>query len=371
MMSRSLSQLIPKSVDSFISLDIMVDMNHPYITTNRRHSLSRSHFESRACSRCGLPLTDPASFQRGVGPVCAGQDAAIYSRQIPANLPGAVLVLQMINQNEFPDFTGDEELIAKFGGNPRSVIAKIVGDMWKICSEVKNAALENNTNVSKTVGTSVREYVKMIDWILSFKISFETKALLVKAVKEMGYPALGAVLAGRASTGKASISFEEATGYLVLEGSRCKSGMEAFRSLGRNSGIILPKNGDHIYKVPAKFAKEFSEIVAEYWPLFHGDTEAVSIQAKVWFQKNQTKLPTIVKNPKSLSENETIVAVSTDNPAILNVFMGSYNQNVREAFNKLPWKTRRWNGVKRCWDIAIVNKEKVVEILKNEKFIVV
>lgn len=48
---------------------------------------------NRHCSRCGRELEDPASEERGVGPICAAKDTVLFARAIPANYAGATAIL--------------------------------------------------------------------------------------------------------------------------------------------------------------------------------------------------------------------------------------------------------------------------------------
>ena len=52
---------------------------------------ARSCNDVRHCSRCGLPLTDCASIERGQGPICTHKDTSVFAKTIPANFPVATM----------------------------------------------------------------------------------------------------------------------------------------------------------------------------------------------------------------------------------------------------------------------------------------
>src|SRR5574337_466061 len=59
----------------------------------------------RQCSRCGQELTDPASRECGVGPVCRHKDNDLYSKTIVANFAGATMNVMSIEANNLPEET--------------------------------------------------------------------------------------------------------------------------------------------------------------------------------------------------------------------------------------------------------------------------
>lgn len=226
-------------------------------------TFGRSHNEVRHCSRCELPLTDPASWERGVGPICAKKDTLLYTKTIPVNFTIATLMAMGIKVENLPE-------------EGRKVWTRMVD---VLLTKAQDAG-HTNANFMAAVGQDVRSVAKIIDWMLSFRMDRATKSALILLVKSLGFVGLASVLAGNASTGDTKVSFEN--GRCCLRGSSNKPGWAAFRQV---QGATYPRRrgSSEPFTVPATFVNRFAEIASEFWPCFEdAQLDEVRLQAAAW-----------------------------------------------------------------------------------------
>lgn len=226
-------------------------------------SFGSSHNEYRYCSRCESPLTDPASWERGVGPVCARKDTSIYAKTIPVNFTLATAFACGVSVSTLP-----AEL--------QPVWTQVMDRLLKKAS----AAGVSNENFMAAVGQDVRSLAKLIDWMLSFRQTPTNKQHMIQLVKYLGFVGLASVLAGTASTGEAKVWFEG--GRCYLRGSSNKNGWAAFRKLQlQGARYPLSRGSKEPYSVPAALVNRFVEIVSEFWPIIENDElDKVTAEAK-------------------------------------------------------------------------------------------
>lgn len=230
-------------------------------------SITRSCNDVRHCSRCFAALTDPASWERGIGPICAKKDTALFARTVPANFSAATLY----GMSVVPD------------GLPLAI-----QPIWAATLELlmqKNEKLQEKNEGDSgfyLAGEDYRPIVKIVDFMLSFVgISTQNKTCLIQVVKSLGYPGLAGVLAGKSSTGEATLKFEN--GLISLTGSKNKAGWNAMRKI---PGVVFPKLSGRTFTCPAKSHKAFVEVVMEYWPCFEGDVPNIIKMCEEWIAAN-------------------------------------------------------------------------------------
>lgn len=230
-------------------------------------SITRSCNDVRHCSRCFAALTDPASWERGIGPICAKKDTALFARTVPANFSAATLY----GMSVVPD------------GLPLAI-----QPIWAATLELlmqKNEKLQEKNEGDSgfyLAGEDYRPIVKIVDFMLSFVgISTQNKTCLIQVVKSLGYPGLAGVLAGKSSTGEATLKFEN--GLISLTGSKNKAGWNAMRKI---PGVVFPKLSGRTFTCPAKSHKAFVEVVMEFWPCFEGDVNSISQKCEEWIGNN-------------------------------------------------------------------------------------
>ena len=217
----------------------------------------------RSCSRCRAELTDAASRECGVGPICRKKDNAIFARQIPANLNTAtVLVLALKPENFHADVAGDLENIKT------SYFRKM---------EALQRANEDLTRVTLR-GADFR---KMIDWLdrgLSYPCPRGTRERVIELVEALGYAALGGVLRGDVCMSPAILKVEGTS--ITLSGKASKDGWRAMRR--SIPGVVVPRyRGDKTpYRASVIHAEKFVEIALRYWPFVDTNTDIPALLAE-------------------------------------------------------------------------------------------
>jgi hypothetical protein len=168
---------------------------------------------TRTCAYCGLPLTDSASLQAGVGPVCRGKDNALYAKGIPADLPAAKAAFQAVVR-----------LISDSG-------AEVSSYFHSTALPAFEAAMESET-------PDFRDAVRALVWIAS-----GSKALRAKVgpvVSALGYPAVAAMILGMAVSSPATLALipspfknrPETLGILNLVGASAPKATKPLRAFG-------------------------------------------------------------------------------------------------------------------------------------------
>lgn len=168
---------------------------------------------TRTCAYCGLPLTDSASLQAGVGPVCRGKDNALYAKGIPADLPAAKAAFQAVVR-----------LISDSG-------AEVSSYFHSTALPAFEAAMGSET-------PDFRDAVRALVWIAS-----GSKALRAKVgpvVSALGYPAVAAMILGMAVSSPATLALiptpfknrPETLGVLNLVGASAPKATKPLRAFG-------------------------------------------------------------------------------------------------------------------------------------------
>lgn len=168
---------------------------------------------TRTCAYCGLPLTDSASLQAGVGPVCRGKDNALYAKGIPADLPAAKAAFQAVVR-----------LISDSG-------AEVSSYFHSTALPAFEAALESET-------PDFRDAVRALVWIASG--SKELRAKVGPVVSALGYPAVAAMILGMAVSSPATLTLvttpfknrPETLGILNLVGASAPKATKPLRAFG-------------------------------------------------------------------------------------------------------------------------------------------
>ena len=168
---------------------------------------------TRTCAYCGLPLTDSASLQAGVGPVCRGKDNALYAKGIPADLPAAKAAFQAVVR-----------LISDSG-------AEVSSYFHSTALPAFEAALESET-------PDFRDAVRALVWIASG--SKALRATVGPVVSALGYPAVAAMILGMAVSSPATLALiptpfknrPETLGVLNLVGASAPKATKPLRAFG-------------------------------------------------------------------------------------------------------------------------------------------
>lgn len=280
-------------------------------------------FSGRSCCRCRKELTDAASMEAGIGPICRNLDNALLARLIPSNV-----------------------------GLARETIGGL--DLTAVAPET----LPTLTEVAATIGGETpsddwRKTVKRIEWALSFAGNSEFRDLLTSTVAALGYVGLAALWNGEAASGKATVALMD--GRLVVTGPNNKAARTALKAIpGRRfhpAKALLPKAA---WSVPASEADALFVAVATHYPNHEGLTEAVEAAKALKVTPVAAPAPVAAAPAKpepkcSLTPAGVLLKVRTPyNPA----FIGDLKANIK-------WSDRRWNGGEKVWEVTANHENEV------------
>lgn len=304
--------------------------------------MTRSHHELRHCARCRKALTDPASWERGIGPLCAQKDTALFAKTI-VQRPAMVLAAFMaVDQAKLPLET--QEVFA---------ILKEVA-----CEKMFNLTTQPGADGFAASGEDCRILAKCIDWLLSFRLDAVNKDILIGAVNHMGFVGLASVLAGKASTGESKVEFKD--GRLYLLGASNKLGFLEMRKI---PGVVLPRyrGAKEPFTVPAAHAERFFQVACEYWPMFDADIAAVKKLCAEWVAAN----PERVEVKQSVYNNNQPIATlrCRTEDVIVNFgwVKGKTESVVSELKGQIPSSSRTYNPETRNWFV----KKELLDTLKK------
>lgn len=339
------------------------------------------HNTSRNCTRCGKDLTDAASQEAGIGPVCRDLDNALLARLIPSDLAKAQAAFENVD------------------------LTAVAPPTLKTLNEVYGALNAD--------GAAAREdwrlEVKRIEWSLSYPANNYMRSDLTNVVAALGYIGLAALWSGEAKTGKAQVTFMN--NRLVIQAAKCKAANVTFRAIQgkvfHSVGTLTPKAA---WSFPAKAYNSVYLAVIKHYPNFEGLTEAIE-QA----QKFVTPAPGIVVpgvKQVVVVDTETVpylpldVKTTTDfaaaqasmqkmlldamavpaemlNPApakapakqaapkcsittvgVLLKVASPYNPEfISDLKREVKWTDRRWNAGEHVWEITMNCEAKVKSLL--------
>ena len=210
----------------------------------------RSH---RICWRCGRPLTDPASVNAGIGPVCRQLDNCLLARLFPINLESASCSYRTINP-----FTMDAMTLGAFEG---------LGE-----------ALKRGQDRSDW-----RNEVRQVEWILSFGQTEENATALMNIVRALGYIGVVNVWLREATTAEVRVFFKD--GRLYLDARSYWTGQKSIRAIP--GWAWSPE--EKLWSVPADQAERFFLAIASHYPNNTG-LEAAVEQANAHVQSRKSSI---------------------------------------------------------------------------------
>jgi hypothetical protein len=254
---------------------------------------------TRNCCRCGKDLTDAASLEVGIGPICRKLDNALLARLIAANVPAALVTIGTVVVSSLPEVT-------------HATYANVLADL----------AVEGNDDWRKTA--------KRIEWILSWRTTEDNRNALVQTIEDLGYVGLAALISGDAATGKAVVTLEG--GRLHLRGPRNRSGQAAIMGIPGRRFHSATDGVKASWSVPVAAGEAFRLVVAKHWPNFSGLEEAIA---------------SAVSEPAAAP----VVVVATLNDAGWLQIKTPYNAAFVGEIKTLPYRSRRWNGDARVWEV--------------------
>lgn len=258
---------------------------------------------ARHCSRCGLPLTDAASREHGIGPLCRKKNNDIFSKQIPVNIAASSAIMLSLTKDNFHSDIADQ--------------FDKVKDTF--LSKLKTLSNNNHDHGIIVLGEDFRKIVDWFDVALSYPIQHNTKMNIIKLIDSMGYKRLAGVLRGDVCMSPAKVYLED--GMIVLNAKRNKMGYFAMRK--EVPGILLPTYNRPLYKAPKSSYKQFLNVVERYWPFNDSDG--------------------ILEALNNVSDTLASVSVTnsvSDTTPVYNQPVAVLNHNTGLGFTvKLPWSS--------------------------------
>jgi len=296
----------------------------------------------RHCSRCNLPLKDAASWERGIGPVCARKDTHLFAKTIAANFSMATIHAMGVKLDMLP-----------------VALQPVWTALYDVLFEKSEAAMSANANAGTFTfhfsGEDCRQIAKVIDFMLSFAIDRDNKHHLIQIVKNLGFVGLAGVLAGQSSTGDAELKFDN--GKLLLTGSSNKGGFNAMRVI---PGIVIPrKRGGGAYEAPAAHWEAFIAATMEFWPCFDGKVDEIVEQCKAWIIANPVK----VAVQKKLSGKPVANIVNRTSDFTLGfAWDKTVTRRLVDELKGIPAKERSYDAASKLWAINNIHKNKIVQL---------
>lgn len=231
-----------------------------------------------------------------------------------------------------------------------------------------------STSALETHGVDLRDLARVIAWILSHKVERKTKITLVNFVKHLGYVGYAAVLAGDASTGPATLKFNEATGNVELTGSQCKAGMRELRL--NVPSVSFPKHHSPAFTASAVDAVRFCELAIEYWPMVSGDTKEIQEKAARWVETHPMIEPPAAKPvvtgtvmqktpPGLVATPEAVFHKTKDSFSLHLDWTNEVYGVVAKIKNLVPRKQREYIPSTAQWKIDNIFYDQVVTIVKE------
>lgn len=303
---------------------------------------------SRHCFRCALPLTDAASLNEGIGPICRKLDNALLARLIPSDMKAVLLAYASV---QVLDLT--PETMETFQNLEAALRAEDAGgrDDW-------------------------RTEVKRIEWILSHNQTRANIKALCGIVLGLGYVGLVALWMGEAATGLASV-FPMAEGRIGVSGPQNKAARQAFKRIQGYQfhpvGLYVPKA---CWSFPASKFREFRLAIITHYPHFEGLIETVEAaesytnnllaalaahdaeQAKVDAEKlSFLSPPAAPVTPAAPSTSPISIVEVNGTLKVKTPYRMSYIIELRKTDkNTLP---RKWNAAETVWEFPVAFKAAV------------
>jgi len=308
--------------------------------------LTRSHHELRHCSRCGKAISDPATWEIGIGSVCSQKNTVIFAKTIPVNFAMVTMTALALKAENLP-----------------SEVTEVWGELRKLIfdhSEHAANAEQNQNSGFSLVGEDVRVVAKVVDWMLSFQTAPTEKQQLIAIVKYLGFPGLAGVLSGKGSTGEAAVGFDN--GRLTLVGS---SNKEGFLEMKKIPGVTVPKfRGDKTpYTVPAKEHERFFNVAVEFWPCFEGDIPELREKCLAWITANPERVE--VRADYSDKPVATVQKRTEDFSLNFRWIRGVSERIVNELKGQVAPKDRKYDPSTYTWFFKLTAYDKVMELIKD------
>jgi hypothetical protein len=197
---------------------------------------------NRPCTRCELTLTDPASVEAGIGPICRGFANQILAKEVPSAWSDTDLFnFMMLTPESFPS-----EDAARFSAV-----------FTKIC---KSRGM-NQGEGQAVKGDDLRDVARELVYLASVAPTNAIYETIIGAIRGIGYKQYAAFVSGDSASGEATVTLEE--GNVFLSAVRNSLGQNALYKIG------ACKSGQRWFVNQSK-ALDFLPVVSIYWPFAKG-----------------------------------------------------------------------------------------------------
>ena len=309
---------------------------------------------SRHCFRCALPLTDAASLNEGIGPICRKLDNALLARLIPSDMAKVLAAYASVD------------------------VLELTPETMETFQNLE-AALRASDAASRE---DWRIEVKRIEWILSHNQNRHNIKALCGIVLGLGYVGLVALWMGEAATGLASV-FPMAEGRLGVSGPQNKAARHAFKSIhGYQFHPVGPGISKACWSFPANKFREFRLAIITHYPHFEGLIEAVEAAESYTnaliaaFESQQAKqaevdallLATlgpapVVPAPAAPSTSPISITEVNGTLKVKTPYRMSYIVELRKTDKSvLP---RKWNVAESVWEFPVAFKSAVEALIEK------
>lgn len=281
---------------------------------------------SRVCIRCGKELTDAASMEAGIGPICRKLDNALLAASIPANLQAARESLETV-----ATATLVEETVPTFN----NVFAALFSQEAETRSDW-------------------RKEVKRVEWLLSFPKNVEAcRSALTNTVRGLGYVGLAALWDGLASTGIATLRC--ADGRIYIAAPRNADFRYAVKKLAGWRFHPNPGGDRPEWSVPVSAHVALNTLVMTHYP--NCPTRELVVAEAAALTK-----AALAGAPKAAAPVAHKVRVQ-EADGWLHVFT-PYNAGfIAEVKQTFAYADRKWNSVDRCWMFTVACKPELADLI--------
>lgn len=265
---------------------------------------------TRHCQRCGLELTDAASMNEGIGPICRKMDNEVLAQIIPANLHQA-----------------------RAAAN-----AAIAAGVFH-AEECRNTMEQVIVDLADDECRDWRKTVKRVEWMLSFAHNYEVKNTLISIAYALGYTALALVWTHQKGVAGAA-TVRVADGMLFVKGPRNAGALQLLRAMpGRRF-----EGATKEWSAPFGSFAEFSKAVRTGYPkhTIEGFDSWDALEAHCRAHAPARRSPTAVSRP--------MVRIKVLGALLL--VEAPKNYDLIDSLKSLPYRDRRWSPAACAWEVS-------------------
>lgn len=293
----------------------------------------------RQCSRCGQKLTDAASLECGVDPICRGIDNEVLAHVFPVDHAGVEAAARA--------------LLADLG----RVAPETTDTLASVATTLFGGVAPNSDN---------RATVKRLDWACSFTHPEpKVRATCLALMKALGYWGLAAIIEGQASTSAAEVSAVD--GRVVVKAVKNKAAAMAFKE-------VKGWKFDHTAKVwsfPWTMAAHVEGRLNTFYPASKFDMATIAETAKSQMSEVAKKdfAPAVTAPIAKVMflgceiavKAAVTVTVEGDKLRVKTPFVAAFVAELK----MLPYKDRAWNlpEAPGVWTVAAKHAKYVATLL--------